>query len=113
MADPKELRKRFAAAYNSRDLETMMTLCRPDAEVLGRPRGRLLGHAEIRADWVSLLESMPQGRVTLMCLAAEGSILFTEWAFSSNGDEVTARGVDVAEFEGDEVKTQRSYYFRS
>ncbi len=113
MADLKELRKRFAAAYNSRDLETMMMLYRQDAEVVGRPRGRLRGHAEIRADWGSLLESMPAGRVTLVCQAAEGSILFTEWTFSPDGKEVTARGVDVAEFEGDQVKMQRWYYYRS
>ena len=33
MADLKELRKRFAAAYYARDLDTMMTLYRSDAEV--------------------------------------------------------------------------------
>ncbi len=113
MADLKELRNRFAAAYNSHDLETMMQLYGLDAEVIGRPRGRLRGHAEIRADWASLLESMPAGRVTLACQAAEGSVLFTEWAFSQDGRQVTARGVDVAEFDGDQVKMQRWYYYRS
>jgi ketosteroid isomerase-like protein len=113
MADLKELRKRFAAAYNSHDLETMMKLYGPHAEVIGRPRGRLRGHAEIRADWASLLESMPAGKVTLARQAAEGSVLFTEWVFSQDGKQVTARGVDVAEFEGDQIETQRWYYFRS
>ena len=113
MADVKDLRKRFATAYNERDLERMIQLYRADAVVTGRPRGTLHGEAEIRADWASFLEAMPAGKVTLDRQAAEGSVVFTEWAFSRDGREVTARGVDVAEFEGDQVKVQRWYYFRS
>ncbi len=112
MADLKELRKRFATAYNDRDLESMTHFYRPDAVVTGRPRGALHGEAEIRADWDSFLIAAPAGKVTLGHQAAEGSVLFTEWAFSPSGGEITARGVDVAEFEGDQVKVQRWYYFR-
>ena len=57
-----------------------------------------------------MLESFPAGKATLVSQAAQGSTLFTEWAFSGGGKEITARGVDIAEFEGDQIKKQRWYF---
>ena len=126
MADIKRLVQEGTDAYNQKKIGVLDGLYQADAELIVPGREPVRGRAAVTAFWEEEFKSFPDGKVKIVTEVISGSTAVSEWEWNgtntgplrlptgdmspATGKKASARGVDIAEFEGGLIKSHRFYY---
>jgi ketosteroid isomerase-like protein len=100
MGDPRALIDRLTAAQNAHDLEGMLACFREDyrSEQPQFPARTFQGIDQVRANWSTLLDAMPDFHAEVVRSAVDGDVVFVEvhWtATKADGTPLEERGVVI------------------
>lgn len=102
------------AAEKHRDPETLVDLFSEDAELRSLLHDEpLVGTDGARKFWTEYLHSFRALETRFEAVHAAGSLALLEWVTHgtlASGQRITYRGVSVLEYEGDRVRSFRTYY---
>ncbi len=121
-----ELEEKWKNAYKEKDIDGLMALYSPDAEVSFFIFPPARGLDEIRALWEWDFRAFPDAKVTVLKLLSDGSTDMLEWTWTGTnsgpirmptgevipptGRTATIRGMDAIEFKGDRITKHRLYF---
>ena len=113
---PERLR-RFFDAWNDHDVDTIVGFFTPDGAYLasiGPDDGgtEFRGLAEIRRGVAAFLGNYHDAHYTELQIGFDGDRAFASWTFAGTpvgGERITYRGVDLFEFEGDQIRLKDAY----
>jgi uncharacterized protein (TIGR02246 family) len=101
--DPERLHAAFVEAYNSGNLEDLVSLYEPDAVLIPQPGQRSVGRSAIKESFMGLLKLKGTMQIrTLLCLrSGDLALLQASWHLSATGPdgqpgESSARTAEVA-----------------
>lgn len=114
MGDPRALMDRLTAAQNARDLEGMVACFCADyrSEQPQFPARTFQGADQVRANWSSLLEAIPDFHAEVLRSAVHGDIVFQEvhWTGTkADGTPLDERGVVIMGVRDDRLAWGRLY----
>jgi uncharacterized protein (TIGR02246 family) len=87
--DPERLHAAFVEAYNSGNVEDLVSLYEPDAVLVPQPGQQVVGHAGIRESLLVFLNLKGRMQIeTLSCLRnGDLALLQASWRLSANGPD--------------------------
>ncbi len=122
----RELAEKWINAYNEKDINSLMLLYSPNAEVSFFALTPARGLDEIRALWEQDFRALPDSKVIILKLVSDGSTVMDEWTWTGTnsgpivmpdgkiipptGRTVTVRGMDAIELKGDRIMKHRVYF---
>ena len=114
MGGPRALMDRLTAAQNAHDLEGMLSCFHEDyrSEQPLFPARRFQGINQVRANWSSLLDAIPDFHAAVLRSAVDGDIIFVEvhWTGTkADGTPLEERGVMVMGIRDDRISWGRLY----
>jgi ketosteroid isomerase-like protein len=114
MGEPRALIDRLTAAQNAHDLEGMLSCFHEDyrSEQPLFPARRFQGINQVRANWSSLLDAIPDFHAAVLQSAVDGDIIFVEvhWTGTkADGTSLEERGVIVMGIRDDRISWGRLY----
>ncbi len=118
--------EKFVDPYNRKDLDALIALYRPDAELSFFTFAPQRGLDAIRAIWQWDFTAFPDGKVTILRQLTNGSTDMVEWTWTGTnlgpitlpsgeplpptGRQATVMGMDAVEFEGGLITAHRLYF---
>jgi ketosteroid isomerase-like protein len=114
MREPRALMDRLTAAQNAHDLEAMLSCFHEDyrSEQPLFPARAFQGIDQVRANWSSLLDAIPDFNAEVVRSAVDGDIVFVEihWTGTkADGTPLEERGVIVMGIRDDRISWGRLY----
>lgn len=113
------LLKKFAAAWNDHDIDTLMQCMTPDncvfysAAGASEHGGEFHGPEQVRAAFKAVWEKFPDARWNNPKHFVCGNHGYSEWLFSGSTkdgkEKCLAHGVDLFEFENGKIKIKDTY----
>ncbi len=118
--------EKFVDPYNRKDLDALVALYHPDAELSFFVFPPQRGLTAIRAIWQWDLTAFPDGKLKILQQLTNGSTDMVEWTWtgtnlgpimlpsgeslSPTGRQATVMGMDAVEFEGGLITAHRLYF---
>jgi ketosteroid isomerase-like protein len=114
VGDPRAVLDRLTAAQNAHDIEALVACFHEDyrSEQPLFPARAFTGIAQVRANWSTLLEAIPDFRAENLLSAVEGDTAFVEihWTGTkADGAPFEERGVLITGISGDRIAWARLY----
>lgn len=118
--------EKFIKPYNEKDIDGLMALYSPDAEISFFILPPARGLDEIRALWEWDFRAFPNGKVIIHKQISDGSTDMIEWTWTGTNSgpihmptgeiipptarTATVRGMDAIEFKGNRITKHRLYF---
>ena len=118
MGDPRALMDRLTAAQNAHDLEGMLACFHEDyrSEQPLFPARTFQGIDQVRANWLALLEGIPDFRAETLRSSVDGDTVFVEMDWTgtkADGTPFEERGVLIMGIRDDRIAWGRLYADKS
>ena len=118
--------EQFVEPYNAKDIDRLMALYAPDAEVFFFTFPPARGLEPIRAIWEWDFRAFPETNLVITRQLSNGSMDMVEWTWTGvhggplemptgetvppTGKTATVSGMDAVEFEADHITKHRLYF---
>jgi ketosteroid isomerase-like protein len=106
--------ERLQQAQNSHDLEAFVACFAPDYQSAQpiHPDRAFQGAEQVRKNWTTIFQDVPDFRAELLRLAVDGDIVWAEWHWfgtKRDGAQFAVRGVTIMSVQADQITWGRLY----
>ena len=113
-ANPRDVFERLVAAQNAHDIEAFVACFAPDysSEQPAHPDRAFKGNAQVRKNWSSMFERVPDFKAELLDAAVDGETAWGEFEWRGtrrDGSALYSRGVIIGTVRDEKLAAARLY----